>query len=94
MLLARDTAAAAAAADSLYSEKYHLKKIALKVAKGTVSPNLATVRPYHSNKHSVAREGAKKRGEMQLLFSTLPLFRCSSLSLLSRTTVNPSSFSE
>ncbi|EGI69962.1 hypothetical protein G5I_01287 [Acromyrmex echinatior] len=58
------------AADSLYSEKYHLKKIPLEVAKGTISPNLATVRPYHSNKHSVAREDAKKRGETQLLFIT------------------------
>ncbi|KYN33021.1 hypothetical protein ALC56_12655 [Trachymyrmex septentrionalis] len=58
------------AADSLYSEKYHLKKIPLEVAKGTISPNLATVRLYHSNKHSVAREGMKKRGETQLLFIT------------------------
>ncbi|KYM85449.1 hypothetical protein ALC53_04692 [Atta colombica] len=53
----------------LYSEKYHLKKIPLEVAKGTISPNLATVRLYHSNKHS-AREGAKKREETQLLFIT------------------------
>ncbi|KYM95265.1 hypothetical protein ALC62_14176 [Cyphomyrmex costatus] len=57
-------------ADSLYCEKYHLKKIPLEVAKGTISPNLATVRPYHSNKHSVAREGAKKHGETQLLLIT------------------------
>ncbi|TGZ53827.1 Uncharacterized protein DBV15_01873 [Temnothorax longispinosus] len=49
-----------AAADSLCSEKYHLKKIPLEVAKGTISPNLATVRLYHSNKHSVAREVTSK----------------------------------
>ncbi|KYQ54985.1 hypothetical protein ALC60_06146 [Trachymyrmex zeteki] len=62
------------AADSLYSEKYHFKKIPLEVAKGTISPNLATVRPYHSNKHFVAREGTKKRGKTQIAFQYFFLY--------------------
>lgn len=75
---------------SLYSEKYHLKKIPLKVAKGTISPNLATVRLYHSNKHSVVRRNAGKRNCSSALFLYfgVPL----SFSLLSRMMVNPSSF--